>query len=375
MKPEETELIRQLRDMVDQLKDGQKVSFNPGVIPDSSDAELNRLKSSILSLSNQYNENYSFILDISCGRLDTTPPRKNSFANPYKQLHADLKHLTWQIKQISEGDLNQQVSFSGDFSSAINKMIESLREKNRIAELNVRYLEELKELNATKDRFFSIIAHDLKNPFSGLMGFSEILVNDLKENNLDSALECAEALMTLSDRGYKLLVNLLEWSRSQLNAIKIDIAPISLAFVLEECKILVSERAERKKISITCNGCEGIYVKADENMLKTVIRNLLGNAIKFTSEGGKIILRAGRENGSVFFSVADNGVGISDANIAKLFRIDTNFTTRGTNDEEGTGLGLILCMEFMKKMDGDIYVESQLGKGSTFTIKLPGADI
>lgn len=371
MDTRERKIISGLCGAIKQIEQGQRVIADFESIEDSDTPELNELRKEIKLLSEQYVDSYNFILDVAAGKLDTTPPAKNNFANPFKQLHSDLIHLTWQIKQISEGDFDQKVSFYGDFSSAINKMIESLKEKERIDVLNVQYLNELKELNAMKDKFFSIIAHDLKNPFTGLLGFSDILISDLKDKNYDSAEEYAAIIKELSEQGYKLLVNLLEWSRSQLNSIKTCIEPVFLKSLVEEAKSLIMPKARQKNINVVLAGFLSFDVLADINMLNTVLRNLLSNAVKYTNEGGEIVISAEKEGDMTILSVSDNGVGIKQKNISKLFSIDSNFSTKGTQSEEGTGLGLILCKEFANKMGGNITVESEEGKGTKFNLYLP----
>ena len=371
MEKKEKEIIAELTNVVSKLSQGQRVNVNFDTIADSETEEVIKLKAEITKLVQQYNDNYAFVLDIAKGRLDTTPPSNNSFANPYKQLHADLLHLTWEIKQISEGDYDQKVSFSGDFSAAINKMSASLREKQRIDDLNLKYLNELKELNATKDRFFSIIAHDLKNPFTGLIGFSDVLLSNLREKDYESAEEFATIIKGLSEQGYKLLLNLLEWARSQLDAIKINIEPVPLKVAVDESRSIVSAGAIKKNIDILYEGTLDYYVSADSNILKTILRNLLSNAVKYCENKGVIRISAVRKGKQIVISVADNGVGIKKENISRLFRIDCNISTKGTNNEDGTGLGLILCKEFVNKLGGDISVESIEGEGTKFSVSLP----
>jgi len=364
-------IIERLTEVVRAAKSGRPIDADFLSIPSSDNQALNDLKEELESYTNQFNDNYQFIIDLSKGKLDTVPPTKNSFADVFKQLQAELRHLAWQTQQISEGDLNQVVSFSGDLSQSMNSMIESLREKDRISALNANYVEELKELNATKDKFFSIISHDLKNPFAGLMGISDILLTDIQAKNYEYLEDYAMLVKESSTQGYKLLTNLLEWARLQTNTISVSIAPISLKAVVDQAKTTVMPKAIRKNIHISCQ-CEQDYlVLADDNMLNTVMRNLLSNAIKFTPEGGSITLSGSVAGERIILSVKDTGVGIKAEDIQKLFRIDTNFSTKGTNKESGTGLGLILCKEFVDKMNGRIWVESQAGEGAEFFVSLP----
>jgi len=371
MDSKERKILSDLSVVIKQLSQGQRVNFDFDQISETDLVELRDLKEDIKKISKQYNDNYNFILDIAKGDLDTTPPARNSFANPYKQLHSDLLHLTWQIRQISDGDYEQEVSFSGDFSESMNKMIASLKEKQRISELNEVYLSELKELNAMKDKFFSIIAHDLKNPFSGLLVLSELLLTNIQNKQWDQLEESAALIKDFSEQGYKLLVNLLEWSRAQTNSLKIQIEPISLATVVEEAKSIVVPRTQQKKIEIVCSCSHDFLVLADRNMLQTVMRNLISNAVKFTNPNGIIRLSAEESEDTVTVHVEDNGIGIKPENLAKLFRIDTSCSTRGTDNEEGTGLGLILCKDFLQKMGGQIRVSSEVGLGTKISFTLP----
>ncbi len=364
-------ILNSLSDVLKQLLQGRKGTIRMDAVPSSEVPEVQEIRSSVESLVNQYNESYDFILAMARGDLEKEPPKQNSFVTPFKQLQADLKHLTWQIQQISEGDLEQKVSFSGDFSLAINRMIESLREKQRISELNEKYLEDLKELNASKDKLFSIIAHDLKNPFSGLLNLSELIVKDVQDKKYDSVEEYASLLKTFSVQGYKLLINLLDWAKVQSNSILITLKPVQLSTLAEENRELIVSAAIQKNISIVYNIPEELQIIADSNMLQTVLRNLLSNAVKFTPDNGIVTLSAVKVDDKVLIRVHDTGVGIQAVNLKRLFRIDTSFSTNGTNNEFGTGLGLILCMDYLKKMDSDIQVESEVGKGSTFSFSLP----
>jgi signal transduction histidine kinase len=310
-------------------------------------------------------------MDMAKGKLDTLAPPLNSFVSPFKQLQADLKHMTWQIHQISEGDLEQKVSFSGDFSESINKMIETLREKQRISELNEKLLAELMELNVSKDKLFSIIAHDLKNPFSGLINLSDMVLSDVRAGRFDDVEECAVLLKTFSLQGYKLLINLLDWAKVQSNTILINLEPVQLNELVELSKALVEPVAILKNITIESNFQEKEYIVADSNMLQTVLRNLLSNAVKFTKAGGRVAVSAERVGDKLKISVQDNGVGIRPDNLKLLFRLESPFSTNGTENEFGSGLGLILSRDFLKKMNSEIAIESQVGIGSTFSFLLP----
>ena len=172
-------------------------------------------------------------------------------------------------------------------------------------------------------------------------------------------------------QGSLLLENLLEWSRSQTGRLEMTPSDIEIAELVDDNIDLIYNNASNKKLELNNRIDKKVKAYADSNMTNTIIRNLLSNAIKYTATGGKIEITSKIENNYVEVTVSDTGVGIKEENIGKLFRIDENFSTKGTNDETGTGLGLILCKEFVKKNGGDIWVTSKLGKGSNFTFKLP----
>jgi len=230
---------------------------------------------------------------------------------------------------------------------------------------------ELKELNATKDRFFTIIAHDLKNPFNSILGFSNLLIDNYDRLEQENIQKYLKLIYDASYKTYNLLENLLNWSRAQTGRINYEPSYIDIHKLISETKELLLSNIENKKIDFVINVDSDIRPYADSNMIQTVIRNLISNAIKFTPEDGKIEVRTERENDYFKISVIDNGMGISSKNKDKLFRLDSNFSTKGTDKETGTGLGLILCKDFVEKNKGEISVYSKPGKGSTFSFTLP----
>lgn len=231
--------------------------------------------------------------------------------------------------------------------------------------------DELKDLNATKDKFFSIIAHDLKNPLGSFRDVSKLLVESYHDFEESEKIEFLNLMMDSSRNIYMLLENLLDWSQTQKGVIKFNPIDCNLKFIADTAIQLLQLTADNKNISLVNNIESSIFVKADYNLILTVIRNLISNSIKFTPKGGTICLNTLVEDGSILFSVKDSGIGMSQKTIEKLFRIDINVTTLGTSEEKGTGLGLILCKEFIEKHQGKIWAESELEKGSTFYFKLP----
>jgi signal transduction histidine kinase len=225
---------------------------------------------------------------------------------------------------------------------------------------------ELESLNATKDKFFSIIAHDLKNPFASLIGASDFLVNSSEELSKEQLDNFHEIINSSARSGYRLLENLLEWARMQTGKISFKPKQVDLWNLVNEVVNLLTGSAEHKEICLTANIQENLSARVDENMINTVVRNLVSNAIKFTPRGGEIVVSSKLLDQFIEITVADNGIGIAEDKIDKLFRIDEKVSQIGTENETGTGLGLILCKEFVEQHGGKIHVKSKLGKGSQF---------
>ena len=229
---------------------------------------------------------------------------------------------------------------------------------------------ELNELNVSKDKFFSIIAHDLKNPFNTIVGFSDILIEEISSGDLVKGDEYARMIHDSATQTFQLLENLLEWANSQTGKISYKPSPVYLNELLNEDFITLNDMAIRKNVELKRFIPENLMVMADRNMIKTVLRNLISNAIKFTPRNGKVEVNASTNGQFAEIEVSDNGIGMPKDIIAKLFRIDSDHLTRGTENEKGTGLGLLLCKEFVEKHGGKIWVESETGKGSIFRFSL-----
>ena len=229
----------------------------------------------------------------------------------------------------------------------------------------------LKELNATKDKFFSIIAHDLKNPFQALLGFSETLYNRHSELNKVEIKEYSKIIYESSQNLFNLLGNLLQWSKSQLGNIKYSPEKLFLSEILDETISLLLISAEKKNIKIFSTVPDDLIVFADKHIVSTVLRNLINNAIKFTHPNGEIKISCMLKNNEAIITVSDNGKGIEPENISKLFKIDFSYSTKGTANEQGTGLGLILCKELIQQNNGEIWCESTLNQGSKFSFTIP----
>lgn len=258
---------------------------------------------------------------------------------------------------------------------ALNEHTQKIEEQNKTLAFYNQELRnsqiKLKEFNETKDKFFSIISHDLKSPLNSLKGLLQLLEMQSDTLSEKELIHLAKSIQHSIENLAALLDNLLQWSMSQMGQIKQEPSKVDLDALIKENISLLEINAQAKSIQIKVDTDEKKFVLADDNMTSFIIRNLLSNAIKFTPEGGCISLQEKATNDHAYLTVEDNGIGISPEDIDKLFKIGENFTTRGTAQEKGTGLGLILCKEFIEKNNGKITVESTFGKGTKFTIALP----
>jgi PAS domain S-box-containing protein len=252
--------------------------------------------------------------------------------------------------------------------------------EDRAIELDTlnRYLVEsenvLKEMNASKDKFFSIVAHDLKSPFNGLLGFTKILVDDFEELSPEMLKGYIYNIYVTAKNVYNLIENLLEWSRIQTGKMEFTPKMIDLSDEVKYTIELLNNNAVNKNISLVGNTPIGTMVCVDSNMIHSVLQNLVSNALKFTRLGGTVEISSRDDGNFVEVTVSDNGIGIKESDIWKIFRIDVQHTTTGTAKEKGTGLGLILCKELIDKHGGKIWVESVEGVGSKFIFTLPKSD-
>jgi two-component system, sensor histidine kinase and response regulator len=274
-----------------------------------------------------------------------------------------LSFGTWSRSSFSEDDftLMQVVAYYVSIALA--------REKNE--EILLKRDIQLTELNATKDKFFNIVAHDLKNPFTSLLGASELLYDEIDRLEKVNIRNLALILNDSAKSGYTILQNLLDWSRSQTGSLKINRENIRLRDLICENISTLQLQATNKRIEMIYDIAEDVSVFGDRNMINSILRNILSNAIKFTYKSGKVIITVKSITDEVIVSVKDNGIGISEDKIEKLFRIDTRNSMPGTENEQGTGIGLKLCKEFVEKLGGSIWVESIVNKGSEFRFSIP----
>lgn len=284
------------------------------------------------------------------------------FENQWQKPNGELIYLR-ESARLSTDETGNPLYYEGT--------VEDITEKKKAEEQIKKYNEELKSLNASKDKFFSIIAHDLRSPFTALLGYSDIIKNDFDEMNSDEIKEYSGYIYNEAKNVYSLLDNLLTWSRIQTGRLEYNPEKIDIGKMIRRVIELYSESMKTKNISLSSEISENIFVYVDENMIYTTIRNLLSNALKFTNEGGKIKIIGAALEGVFVIGVKDNGVGMNEESINKLFRVDVHHTTMGTGKEKGTGLGLLLCKDLVEKNGGKIWVDSELGVGTTFWFSSP----
>jgi len=258
------------------------------------------------------------------------------------------------------------------------KLIEANRiiQKHRMAleEVNTeqkKLLQELHDLNATKDKFFSIIAHDLKGPLQVLLSGSRLLTNRINDMDKLQISDIATEMQANTKKLFELLENLLQWARIQMGKVEIIPQSMNLNLLVRKWVELLNEQAGQKEIEISNKIAADLQIMADRNMTESVIHNIIANAIKFTNTGGQIEVLAWPQNGNIEIVVKDNGIGISEKTLKKLFGLEENISTAGTKGEKGTGLGLILCKEFVEKNQGSIWIDSKLGQGTEVHVTLP----
>lgn len=303
--------------------------------------------------------------------------RVAQFKNQEIMLKKMVAQKTYELRQMNSVLIKQaeELNQTNTLLEERQKQIEGQREElsaqtDELMKMN----QELHELNATKDKFFSIIAHDIKNPFSAIMGFTALLEENYDEWTDEMKREIVNLTHVSSKNLYQLLENLLQWSRSQRGTIEFKPEKIELKGMIKEVTGLMNGTAEAKNIDFEVQLAENaVAVQADKQMVNTILRNLIGNGVKFTNNGGKVQIITEAINEFVKIHIVDNGVGMTSQIKDNLFRIDVNFTMPGTNNEIGTGLGLILVKEFVEKHGGTIDVDSEPGKGSAFHFTLPAA--
>jgi len=289
---------------------------------------------------------------------------KESLARQKKQYTIEFRMLSPEGKYEW---LQNNTTATYDSSGRVLRRIVQARDITKQVDLE----NELRKLNADKDQFIRILGHDLRTPFNSLIGFSGLLLENLHEYDLQQIEELVKVINETSLNTYELLEQILLWVKSQSGKLKIKIEPFD--FKQESANVVrtMENMAVKKGIQLDIIETEKISLLADSNIFKTVLRNLISNAIKFTNPNGHIIISAEKQEQSVLIAVSDNGVGMDEIVMAKLWEIDNDYTSKGTNGETGTGFGLKLCKELIEKHGGKIWAESVPGKGSKFLIRLP----
>jgi PAS domain S-box-containing protein len=282
-----------------------------------------------------------------------------------------LKRIEDQLRKKSE-DLQEANDILEERQEEILFQSEELASQTQ----NLRMINtELERLNRTKDKFFSIIAHDLRNPFNAIIGFSSLLKNDYHELDDREKLNLLDLINVSSETAFNLLENLLQWARTQTNRIAYEPESFNLHELVSSNMNLHAIMAQKKQLILQNQVGSDLFVYADKNMINTVLRNLISNAIKFSEPEGVVRVNATEVNDQVEVSVADTGVGMNNEGLSKLFRIDTYYSTSGTQGESGTGLGLIICKEFVEKNNGRIKASSTPGKGTTMTFSISSSKL
>ncbi len=314
--------------------------------------------------------------------LKTVLKGKNLKENLFILINATL----YQVPETSETyiilfieDITQQKKYESDLINTIDSLKISREIAEEYSQNVITLMEqveqnqlELQELNASKDKFFSIIAHDLKGPLSGATALLDLVLKDLDQLTIDEFKEYFILVHEYISGTYKLLENLLSWARLQKGSMPNNPDLFSLHYAINNSIELLKGNADQKGINIKLEMDSELMVYADSNMIFTVIRNLLSNAIKFTPENGEISIFAHiLDDNRVICGIQDNGIGMTEEDKQKLFKIGVHHTTLGTKNEKGTGLGLLLCKELVEKSGGQIWVDSEIGVGTSFNFTIP----
>ena len=288
-------------------------------------------------------------------------------------LENTVSNRTSELKKANDELLNQTVILNQtnvqleEIQMQLEEQSEELKaQKEELQSAN----DHLIEINSTKDRLFSIVAHDIKNPFSSILGFCQLLVKKYDKLTVEKQRTYIDNIYYSALTLYSLLEKLLQWSRSQTGQIKVNLREFLFLEIFEDISKLYKNQLKEKNIDLISNFSEDLKIVADFNIIETVLRNLVGNAVKFT-ENGEIIIIAAKIRDNFEICIKDTGIGIEKSKLDKLFTVEQVKSSEGTHGEAGTGLGLIICKEFIEKCGGKINVTSELGKGSTFTIILP----
>lgn len=282
-------------------------------------------------------------------------PHKHEFA--FYKKNGELRHAIMLVVNLSH---NKKMATFTDVTE--NKHVElALKESEA----------KLRESNHTKNMLFNIIAHDLRSPFNAILGFSNLLLENHTQYGEKEREEYIKVINNSTKQAYNLLDNLLNWARTQTGKFVFNPKKQSLDKILTEVTKLNQNNAEMKNIKLSYSLSEDINIYADYDMMEIILRNLISNAIKFTHKNGEVTINTEQDKDNVIISISDTGVGMKQEKLQKIFDIGKKISTSGTENEKGTGLGLILCKEFVEKHGGKIWVESEIEKGSKFIFSIP----
>ncbi len=279
--------------------------------------------------------------------------------------------MDFLYKPVNEIVLRARIHSALSINNYITRLENEISVRKQ-AEDNLKASEkELKKTNADKDKFFTIISHDLRSPFNTLMGITQILDEEFDEMEKEDIKGLINTIRKSIGNVYELLDGLLEWARANTGSMDYNPIEIDLLSAITKNIDIHKHNAKLKNIKLYNNVEKNSFAFADENMIQLIFRNLISNAIKFSNNGDSVEVSTKTKNGKVIITISDSGIGISEKDKTKLFKIEVHHSTIGTNNEAGTGVGLILCKELVEKMGGKIWVESELGKGSKFMFSLP----
>jgi len=305
-----------------------------------------------------------------------------------KALNGEPQRFELLLKRKNGEILPAEISFNKsnyNGNDTVIAIVHDLTESKKVVNELLRQNNELKESNKSKDKFFSIFAHDLKNPFQGLLGFIDLLYEDLDELSNEQVKEYLSNVRNASYHTYALLENLLEWSRIQSGKMPFTPTVFDIQYEINSVITVLDNNATQKDIKLINEVDSGIMVEADRNMIHSVIQNIVTNSIKFSNAKGRVVIRGrvpmnyGKSKSSaepgdrqwLEISVTDNGIGIPEEIIPRLFKLNGQYSSAGTANEPGTGLGLVLCHEMIEKNGGRIWAESISGQGTTFIFTIP----
>ena len=336
--------------------------------PDSKEFMVNYFNDEVIIKRNQFNVKYKILRHID---------KQTRWVHGVGQLITDdtgkLKKMIGTIQDITEKKIEEEVNqrLFDELIEAQSMLESNLYQKNSLIEELTSTKTELQKINAEKDRFFSIIAHDLKNAFAGFLNFTKMFAEELHMMTLAEMTELSKNMQTSANSLYKLLENLLEWSRVKRKAVKFNPEFHNINLIIKQLADIFKMSALQKGITLLNNFPEDVNIYVDMQMLNTILRNIIQNAIKFTQKGGFIEINYSSDDKYDSIIIKDNGIGMDKTIKDNIFGFDKKVTREGTEGEPSTGLGLLLCKEFVDIHNGKITVESEVGEGSTFFVSFP----